>query len=98
MDEQPIIATGASMLMTQGDILRDLAAEHAAAGPATEQDLIDVRILVEDALRVYAETDAGRGRVVAGVHANNLADNVRGWTHTSRLRDFVNAHNRKATD
>lgn len=55
----------------------------------TDEDLNDVRVLLEDALRSYAENAPDGLEPVAGVTAEELANNVRGWTHTTRLRDFV---------
>jgi len=56
---------------------------------ATDQDLQDVRDLLREALLHYHHTAGNGAEPVAGIGAIDLADNVRGWTHTTRLRDFV---------
>lgn len=55
--------------------------------PVTDTDLAEVRGLIENALRHFAATAAAEP--VAGVHPLDLADNVRGWTHSTRLRDYL---------
>lgn len=59
----------------------------------------DARDLVEKALNAYAKTLAAEcgGLVDVTPHlrsmnlALHMADNVRGWTHTTRLREFLEA-------
>lgn len=54
----------------------------------TDPDIIDVRGLVADALNHYADT-RDTGPLPCGVTARDLARNVSGWTHATRVRDFI---------
>lgn len=65
----------------------DTSTTTTAMIPVTDADLAEVRGLVENALRHYAATASSD--LVAGVHPLDLADNVRGWTHSTRLRDYL---------
>lgn len=57
--------------------------------PVTDKDLAQVRHLIESALIYFADNAHPTELAVAGVTASELAENVQGWTHTTRLRDFV---------
>lgn len=57
--------------------------------PVTEQDLKEVRGLIELALQFFNDHASPSALMAAGVTAEDLAEDVRKWTHTTRLRDFV---------
>lgn len=57
----------------------------------TEAELLGVRTFIASAIKAHAKT-LDDDHLVEGVRPSVLAADVRGWTHTTRLRDFIAAN------
>jgi hypothetical protein len=56
---------------------------------ALDTTVDDARAVLADALVAFADRDGTHPDEAA--LASAMADNVRGWTHTTRLREFLEA-------
>lgn len=75
-----------SFQQTNQDRHTPVADEQRSPAPVTDDEIAAARRVIEDAMRRYADDPANVRHYRLAVA---LAENVRGWTHTTRLRDFL---------
>lgn len=77
--------------MTQTAPTTSTTSSQRRPSEISEADLLGARTFIAAAIRAHAKT-LDEGHLIAGVEPSAFAEDVRKWTHTTRLREFIAAN------